>query len=90
MSPDRFSSDSAAAKRLGVSPKALRHYERHGLLEPIRTAAGWRAYGAAEMERAAEIVALRADLEQGEAPKIGEPLRLTRPASEARAALALP
>lgn len=51
---------SEAAKRLGVSAKALRLYERHGLLKPIRTAAGWRTYGAAEMARAAEIAALRA------------------------------
>lgn len=51
---------SEAAKRLGVSAKALRLYERHGLLQPIRTAAGWRTYGASEMARAAEIAALRA------------------------------
>ena len=51
---------SEAAKRLGVSPKALRLYERRGLLEPVRSAAGWRTYGPAEMAQAAEIVALRA------------------------------
>jgi DNA-binding transcriptional MerR regulator len=48
-----------AAARLGVSGKALRVYEEHGLLTPLRTAAGWRTYGAAEMRRAGEIVALR-------------------------------
>jgi DNA-binding transcriptional MerR regulator len=51
---------SEAAKRLGVSSKALRVYEQHGLIKPIRTAAGWRTYGSAEMARAAEIAALRA------------------------------
>lgn len=48
-----------AASRLGVSSKALRLYERHGLIAPGRTRAGWRAYGPDEMARAAEIVALR-------------------------------
>ena len=51
---------SEAARRLGVSAKALRLYEQRGLVEPGRTAAGWRAYGPAEMARAGEIVALRA------------------------------
>jgi len=45
--------------RLGVSAKALRLYEQRGLIAPLRTAAGWRAYGPDEMARAAEIVALR-------------------------------
>ena len=49
-----------AARRLGVSAQALRLYEQRGLVAPVRTAAGWRAYGPAEMARAAEIAALRA------------------------------
>ncbi|MGF7160436.1 DNA-binding transcriptional MerR regulator [Rhodoligotrophos appendicifer] len=53
-------SASEAAQRLGVSPKALRLYEQRGLVVPARTAAGWRAYGPAEMARAGEVVALRA------------------------------
>lgn len=57
---NRNLSPSQAASRLGVSGKALRLYERHGLLAPGRTRAGWRAYGPAEMARAAEIVSLRA------------------------------
>jgi DNA-binding transcriptional MerR regulator len=57
---DRNLSASQAAARLGVSGKALRLYEQHGLLAPGRTRAGWRAYAPAEMARAAEIVALRA------------------------------
>lgn len=52
-------SPSEAARRLGVSTKALRLYEQHGLVVPMRTAAGWRAYGPAEMTRCREIVALR-------------------------------
>jgi DNA-binding transcriptional MerR regulator len=55
-----FLNSSAAARRLGVSAKALRLYEQHGLITPRRTAAGWRAYGPGEMARAAEIVTLRA------------------------------
>ena len=55
-----FLAPSEAAARLGVSAKALRLYEQRGLVSPVRTAAGWRAYGPAEMARAAEIAALRA------------------------------
>jgi len=56
----RFLNPSAAAQRLGVSAKALRLYEQHGLITPGRTPAGWRAYGPDEMTRAAEVVTLRA------------------------------
>ena len=55
----RYLSPAEAAKRLGVSTKALRLYEQRGLIVPTRTAAGWRAYGVDDMARAAEIVALR-------------------------------
>ncbi len=58
--PARSLSPSQAASRLGVSVKALRLYEQRGLISPDRTAAGWRAYGPAEMIRATEIVSLRA------------------------------
>jgi DNA-binding transcriptional MerR regulator len=54
-----FLSPSEAAKRLGVSAKALRLYEQRGLIAPVRTAAGWCAYGPDEMARVAEIAALR-------------------------------
>ena len=57
---DKLLTPSRAAEQLGVSIKALRLYEQNGLLTPIRTAAGWRTYGSSEMERAADIVALRA------------------------------
>jgi DNA-binding transcriptional MerR regulator len=55
----RFLNASEAARRLGVSAKALRLYEERGLLSPLRTDAGWRAYGPEVMGRAAEVVALR-------------------------------
>ncbi len=55
----QFLNPSEAAKRLGVSTKALRLYEQRGLIAPVRTATGWRAYGPKEMARGAEIVALR-------------------------------
>lgn len=55
----RFFSPSDAAERLGISAKALRLYEERGLIAPVRTPAGWRAYGPAEMARGAEIVELR-------------------------------
>ncbi|MCF4124093.1 MerR family transcriptional regulator [Methylobacterium sp. SyP6R] len=48
-----------AGATLGVSAKALRLYEQRGLLAPDRTRTGWRAYDAAAMARAAEIVGLR-------------------------------
>jgi len=54
-----FLSPSEAAARLGVSAKALRLYEARGLLAPVRSTEGWRAYGPEQMARAAEIVALR-------------------------------
>ena len=56
----QFLNASEAAQRLGVSAKALRLYEQRGLVVPLRTAAGWRAYGPGEMAKAAEVVALRA------------------------------
>ena len=57
---DRFLNPAEAARRLGVSIKALRLYEQRGLLAPPRSEAGWRAYGPEQMARAGEIAALRA------------------------------
>jgi DNA-binding transcriptional MerR regulator len=54
-----FLNPSQAARRLGVSTKALRLYEQRGLVAPARTPAGWRAYGPSEVARLAEIAALR-------------------------------
>lgn len=58
-SPAAFLNPSEAARRLGVSAKALRLYEQRGLIAPVRTSAGWRAYGPDDMARVAEIAALR-------------------------------
>ncbi|OYX46586.1 MAG: MerR family transcriptional regulator [Alphaproteobacteria bacterium 32-64-14] len=55
-----FLSPAEAARALGVSAKALRVYEEHGLMAPGRTQAGWRAYGPADMARGRQVVALRA------------------------------
>src|ERR1700761_6125684 len=57
---DQNLSDAEAGAKLSFSSKALRLYEQRGLVAPVRTAAGWRAYGPDEMARAAEIAALRA------------------------------
>ncbi len=58
--PHRSLTPSRAAARLGISVKALRIYERHGLPAPQRTAAGWRVYAPEDVARAAEVVTLRA------------------------------
>ncbi|WP_295136903.1 MerR family transcriptional regulator [uncultured Reyranella sp.] len=56
----QFLNASDAARRLGISTKALRVYEQRGLLAPTRSDAGWRTYGPEDLERACEIMALRA------------------------------
>jgi DNA-binding transcriptional MerR regulator len=40
-----------AAETTGWSPRMLRYVERVGLLEPSRSAAGYRLYGPAELQR---------------------------------------
>ena len=47
------------AAMLGVSTKALRHWEERGLLEPSRTATGYRMYTDADIERGAAIALYR-------------------------------
>ncbi len=49
----------SAARYLGISEKALRLYERQGLLKPERTPLGWRCYGPLALRRAEEIVRFR-------------------------------
>ncbi len=44
-----------AARHLGVSARALRHYEAAGLIVPRRTPNGYRSYAASELERAAWV-----------------------------------
>lgn len=47
------------AARIGLSKRALRLYEEHGLIRPRRTQKGWRLYGAGEIARLHEILALK-------------------------------
>ena len=58
-SRSRFLTAGAAARQLGITAKALRIYEQHGLISPGRTASGWRCYDAPVMDRVREIVQLR-------------------------------
>lgn len=53
----RTAADTAA--RLGLTVRALRVYERHGLVRPGRTAAGWRVYGPEEIARLHQVTALK-------------------------------
>ncbi len=48
-----------AARRLGVTVKALRLYEARGLVRPHRTANGWRAYGPEAIGRLHQVLALK-------------------------------
>ncbi|OWY63067.1 hypothetical protein B7486_55090 [cyanobacterium TDX16] len=43
------------AERAGVSTRTLRYYEEKGLLEPARSANGYRQYGAEDVERVRRI-----------------------------------
>ncbi len=51
---------SECARHTGLTVKALRVYEREGLLKPKRTVKGWRVYDASDLTRLGEITALRA------------------------------
>lgn len=48
------------ARRTGLTVRALRVYERHGLINPRRTANGWRCYGPRELQQLNVIVTLKA------------------------------
>jgi DNA-binding transcriptional MerR regulator len=61
---DGHLSPAETAKRFGVSIKALRLYEQHGLLQPVRTSNGstgaaWRVYGPGQLARLHQILALK-------------------------------
>ncbi len=47
------------ARRLGVTIKALRLYEARGLVTPLRSANGWRAYGPEAIARLHQVLALK-------------------------------
>jgi len=61
------------ARLAGVTAKALRHYERLGLLKPGRSSAGYRLYTNGHLQRLEQIVALKF---------IGLPLKEIRAALE--------
>ena len=48
------------ARQIGVTVKALRVYEEHGLLSPQRSEKNWRLYGAREISRLNEILTFKA------------------------------
>lgn len=56
---ERLLSSAEAAKRVGVTAKALRLYEERGLISPMRNRAGWRCYGSAQISRLHQIIALK-------------------------------
>lgn len=61
---DSHLSPAETAKRFGISIKALRLYEQHGLLKPLRTTNGstgaaWRVYGSDQIARLHQILALK-------------------------------
>ncbi len=91
-SPRAHPGASEAARRLGVSTKALRLYEQRGLVTPDRTAAGYRVYSPDTLARAAEVVALRklglslaqvAQALEGDPQSLGPALALHEAALEA-------
>ena len=47
------------AKLAGITSKALRHYERVGLLKPARSNAGYRLYSERHLDRLEHIVRLK-------------------------------
>ncbi|MGZ2485322.1 DNA-binding transcriptional MerR regulator [Rhizobium pisi] len=47
------------AERIGLTVKALRLYEKRGLINPWRTGKNWRLYGVEELARLNEILALK-------------------------------
>ena len=66
-----------AAETTGWSPRMLRYIERNGLIEPQRSAAGYRLYGAAELQRLRTLKELLGDHDLG-LGDIGFALRLRR------------
>jgi DNA-binding transcriptional MerR regulator len=58
-SDGQYISPAQTARQLGVSVRALRLYERRGLLTPVRTYKGWRAYGPEQIARLHQVLALK-------------------------------
>jgi MerR family transcriptional regulator, thiopeptide resistance regulator len=47
------------AQRTGLTVRALRVYERHGLIHPTRSAKGWRRYGPKELAQLNVVLTLK-------------------------------
>jgi DNA-binding transcriptional MerR regulator len=56
---DAWLTAAECANRIGLTARALRLYEQHGLINPRRTEKNWRLYGAGEIARLNEILALK-------------------------------
>jgi MerR family transcriptional regulator, thiopeptide resistance regulator len=56
---DQTYTTGAFAALAGVTPRALHHYDRLGLLRPKRSSAGYRIYSERDLETLEEIVALK-------------------------------
>lgn len=70
---DQLLDISEVARLTGLSSRALRFYEARGLVKPLRTASGRRAYGPGELERINRIVALkRAGLTLAQIQRLGD------------------
>jgi MerR family transcriptional regulator, thiopeptide resistance regulator len=82
--PGELLTGGGLARATGLTVRTLHHYDRLGLLSPLRDAGGRRRYGPAEARRLHQIIALRgfglplaeiARLFEGQGP---DPLRLLR------------
>jgi MerR family transcriptional regulator, thiopeptide resistance regulator len=58
-SANRTYGTAAFAALAGVTPRALRYYDRLGLLKPTRSRSGYRLYSERDLETLEEIVALK-------------------------------
>jgi len=56
---ERYLSPAEAARRLGVSVKALRLYESRGFVTPLRTQADWRTYGPEQIAKLHQVLTLK-------------------------------
>jgi DNA-binding transcriptional MerR regulator len=54
-----FPGAAECARRTGLTVRALRVYERRGLIKPARSGKGWRLYGPGELQRLNIIVTLK-------------------------------
>jgi DNA-binding transcriptional MerR regulator len=75
---ERWLGPGETARRLGVTTKALKVYEREGLVVPYRAQSGWRLYGPTQLARLHQIIVLR---------DLGLPLRSIKKLMESRSRL---